>query len=335
MFLLRYLAVGIIGTLAVHYGAPRFKPLLAPSNPAPDGTSVAATSPATRPFEPVQERGGVRVVAPDPITEPDQPPSAAYEPSSEAAVAAPPPAVATPAADKAAPVVVTTLGYTPSTSRIPASGSDTTHWGVTLQEAALFERDGKRSGITLPGGVLVEQTGAGTSSRGEVALCRVWRQGAWAGPWLIATADLIRFEGGRGEVDADELDLLLRYGALHARQEARRRELVRQTVDANPHAAPLRQLKQQYDAAAERAKGLTRQRDGAQGTQRMKLGDELRRLKEDEMRMRRQIEALTRQYEAWKQAHPVATADPARDPQVRELAAQIESLRRQLGHFGL
>ena len=96
-----------------------------------------------------------------------------------------------------------------------------------------------------------------------------------------------------------------------------------------------RGLKQQYDAAAERAKGLTRQRDGAQGTQRMKLGDELRRLKEDEMRMRRQIEALTRQYEAWKQAHPVATADPARDPQVRELAAQIESLRRQLGHFGL
>ena len=335
MFLLRYLAVGIIGTLAVHYGAPRFKPLLAPSNPAPDGTSVAATSPATRPFEPVQERGGVRVVAPDPITEPDQPPSAAYEPSSEAAVAAPPPAVATPAADKAAPVVVTTLGYTPSTSRIPASGSDTTHWGVTLQEAALFERDGKRSGITLPGGVLVEQTGAGTSSRGEVALCRVWRQGAWAGPWLIATADLIRFEGGRGEVDADELDLLLRYGALHARQEARRRELVRQTVDANPHAAPLRRLKEAYDAARTEAERLTRERDTARDAERIRLGDELRRVKDQEPRMRRELESLARQYEAWKSSHAAPAAVPAQDAQLQAIQAQMQALRPRLGNFGM
>ena len=114
-------------------------------------------------------------------------------------------------------IVVTELGYTPSTQRIRASGTDITHWGVTLLQAPFFEKDGKRRAETLPGGTLVEQTAATSSSKGEMALCRFWRGSGWAGPFLVATADLVRFPGGRDEVDADELEVLLRYAELKCR----------------------------------------------------------------------------------------------------------------------
>ena len=61
-------------------------------------------------------------------------------------------------------------------------------------------------------------TGSTGSGRG-----RVWRGSSWSGPYLVATADLLRFSGGRDEVDADEFDVLLRYAGLNARAEARKR----------------------------------------------------------------------------------------------------------------
>jgi hypothetical protein len=226
-------------------------------------------------------------------------------------------------------------GYTPATQVIPSSGPDITHWGVALVDALVYERDGKRRDGTLPGGTLVEQTAVTTSSRGEMALCRIWRNSHWIGPYLISTADLIRFEGGRSEVAAEDFDSLARYAALNARIDARTKELQRSAVDANPHAAPLRQLKQRYDDAANRAKVLTQTRDNARGNARIDAGDELRKLKEDEVKMRRQLEALTRQYEEWKQRNATTPAAPERDSQVQALTAQMEALRPKLSNFGL
>jgi hypothetical protein len=233
------------------------------------------------------------------------------------------------------PVVITERNYTPSTQRIRPSGDDTTHWGVTILDASHFENDGKRREGNLPGGTLVEQISSTTSSKGEVALCRVWRGQEWEGPYLIATADLVRFGGGRGEVDAEALDALCRYYALNARVEARKNSLVRQAVDANPHAAQLRTLKQGYDEAAARAKQLTQTRDDASGAERIRTSDELRRLKETEPVLRKNLEAVTRQYEQWKQSHSTAGAGPAQDTEIQALEAQMKVLLPRLHAFGL
>ena len=340
-YVLRYLATALVGTLVIYYGLPRLRPLLPEVIRSMSQPAAAVPARASAPAREPRPATGSRRETPRtlPLTTPAAgraaPPSApdAGLPDPAAMqVAAPPPV---PAAPSAAPTVVTPLGYTPSVQRIPPSGADITHWGVTLQHAPFFEKDGKRRAEVLPGGTLVEQTDAMSSSKGEMALCRIWRGSGWAGPFLVATADLVRFPGGRDEVDADELEVLLRYAELNARAEARKRELARLGVDANPHTAPLRRLKEAYDAARAQAERLTRERDEARGAERIRLGDELRRVKEQEPRMRRELESLARQYEAWKSSHATPAADPSLDADVQALQAQMQALRPRLGNFGL
>ena len=344
-FLLRYLATALVGTLLIYYGLPRLRPLLAERFPAMGMTAPRDTAPAGA--TPVAAR-----LEPQPLSACAEPaalpsPASVSRPAENAvpaedAVPAPETSLpeeastnATPVAPPPGPEVVTQLAYTPSTRRIPPSGTDVTHWGVTLLNAPVFEKDGKRRAETLPGGTLVEQTAATSSSKGEMALCRFWRGSGWAGPFLVATADLVRFPGGRDEVDADELEVLLRYAELNARAEERRKELTRRGVDANPHTAPLRRLKEEYDAAGAEAGRLTKKRDAARGAERIRLGDELRRVKEQEPRMRRELESLTRQYEAWKSSHAALTAEPAQDAQLQAIQAQMQALSPRLGNFGM
>jgi hypothetical protein len=344
-FLLRYLATALVGTLLIYYGLPQLKPLLpevframgptAPRDSAPAGApSMAAHRrpqpwPASAEPEALSASPSVSLPAEDAMSTPGT--SVAVETATNGTPAAPP-AVPVP---PPGPEVITQLGYTPSTQRIRASGTDITHWGVTLQHAPFFEKDGKRRAEVLPGGTLVEQTAATTSSKGEMALCRIWRGSGWAGPYLVATADLVRFPGGRDEVDAGELEVLLRYAELNARAEERRKELTRLSVDANPHAAPLRQLKEAYDAARTEAERLTRERDTARGAERIRLGDDLRRVKDQEPRMRRELESLARQYEAWKSSHAAPAAAPEQDAQLQAILAQMQALRPRLGNFGM
>lgn len=340
-YVLRYLATALVGTLVIYYGLPRLRPLLPEVIRSMSQPAAAVPARASAPAREPRPATGSRRETPRtlPLTTPAAgraaPPSApdAGLPDPAAMqVAAPPPV---PAAPSAAPTVVTPLGYTPSVQRIPPSGADITHWGVTLQHAPFFEKDGKRRAEVLPGGTLVEQTDAMSSSKGEMALCRIWRGSGWAGPFLVATADLVRFPGGRDEVDADELEVLLRYAELNARAEERRKELTRLSVDANPHAAPLRRLKEAYDAARIEAERLTRERDTARDAERIRLGDELRRVKDQEPRMRRELESLARQYEAWKSSHAAPAAVPAQDAQLQAIQAQMQALRPRLGNFGL
>lgn len=323
-FWVKYLATAILGTVLVYYGAPRIKPSL----PSVVQAMRRPTEMRHAPIRPVSVPA-----APVPVAAPSEAP--VRLPDSEADT---PPDSDRSAGQPSAPhaaVVVSEPGYLPSTQRIRPSDGTTTHWGVTVVEASVYEMDGKRRPQPLPGGTLIEQTGTTTSSRGEMAICRIWNGAGWDGPGLVAAADLIRFAGGRDTVDADALATLQRYYTLNARLEKRRQELVRRAVDANPHAAELRRLKQAYDAAAKRAEALTQQRDEQNNAERIRIGDELRRLKESERSMRKQIEGVTTRYEAWKQANGGAAVDASRDPQMQALASQMKELLPRLKDFEL
>lgn len=217
---------------------------------------------------------------------------------------------------------------------VPATSAPITHWGVAIRDAPLYSTAGKRLSATLPGGSLVVQSGSGSSSRGDVALCHGWYDNQWQGPWLIDTADLVRFEGDHSEISDSELAPLLRYGRLRAQIAARRDILTKGDVESNPHTSRLRQLKSEYDDAAARAAKLTAQRDEATGAARNRMADELRRLKEEEGRMRREIEAATTRYNEWKNRNTGSAADPSKDPQIREWTGQLNQLMPHLRQFG-
>lgn len=233
-------------------------------------------------------------------------------------------------------VVENVISYTPSTDRIPSSGPDVQFWGVAINDAQVYERDGRNRDSKIPGGTLVEVTKTSNSSRGEVALCRIRHNNNWVGPYLIATTELIRFEGGREEVDANDVEKLCAYYALNAKMQNRENELKLKVASANPHFAELKRKADQYNAHKKRAEELTAKRDSAKGPERSKIISELTQLKNTEAREASDVAALTKKYEDWKKSHPnAATANVESDAVYMECKRRMEAMLPELAVFGL
>ena len=338
-FLPKYLIAAAIGTAAVYVGAPFARPLLNADTPAP--SAEAPTEPTwiqvdVNPgefSEPVAS-----AVASDDGPAGDETPAA--EPSSRQTVKPsnrqPPNSQPAPDAGEPEVIVENVRGYTPSTERIRPSGNDVTYWGVTIVDAPFYDRDGKLRDDKLAGGTLIEQTGAKSSSKGEMAICRIWRKSGWAGSYLVSTADLIRFDGGRDEVDADDVENLCRYYNYSAAVERRKEELVQKAASANPHYAELKRKATAYKEHQKRAEELTAKRDQAKGAERSKIIAELTQLKNAEAREASEVQALTRKYEDWKKSHPsVSGADPSADPVCRGFLNKMNELKPKLAVFGI
>ncbi len=330
-FLPKYIAAAIVGTIAVYVGSPFAMP--GDGQVPGDGDQVAELpevltfDQADRPpARPIARPASRRIGQPTGRRTATPPPPA--DPAGEGQA---------PAGEDAPEVIVENVrGYTPSTERIRASGNDVKYWGVTIVDASFYDRDGKLREERLPGGTLIEQTGAKGSSKGEVAICRIWRNGQWAGSYLVSTADLIRFDGGREEVDADDVDNLCKYYSLNAKAENRKKELAQKAAFANPHFAELKRKATAYNEHRKRAEELTAKRDGATGAERSKIIAELTQLKNAEAREAAEVQSLTRKYEEWKKNHPNAgAANPEADPAYRDYLGKLSELRPKLAVFGI
>ena len=333
-FLPKYLITAAIGTAAVYVAAPFARPLLPADTPAPSDEA---------PIEPTWIQVDV-----DPDEFPEAIPSAiasddnpaggempAVNPSNRQTVK-PSNHQTIPEASEPEVIVENVRGYTPSTERIRASGSDVLYWGVTIVDAPFYDRDGKLRDDKIAGGTLIEQTGTKSSSKGEMAICRIWRKTGWAGSYLVSTADLIRFDGGREEVDADDVENLCLYYNYSATVERRKEELVRKAASANPHYAELKRKATAYKEHQKRAEELTAKRDQAKGAERSRIIAELTQLKNAEAREASEVQALTRKYEEWKKAHPSTSgADPSADPVCRGYLGKMAELKPKLAVFGI
>ena len=340
-FLPKYLVVAAIGTLAVYVGAPYLRPYLPGGKPAPSGeapTEPVWTQAAVNLDDFAQDVDADDALDADPVgdeTPAAEPPDRQNaKPSSRQTVK---PSNEQPDSQDEPEVIVENVrGYTPSTERIRASGSDVTYWGVTIRDASFYDRDGKLRDDPVPGGTLIEQTAAKRSSKGEMAICRIWRGRNWAGSYLISTADLIRFDGGREQVDADDVDNLCRYYGLSAAVERRKEELVQRAASANPHYRELKAKAKTYNDHMKRAEELTAKRDQAKGAERSRIIAELTQLKNAEAREAAEVQSLTRKYEEWKKNHPSTSgADPSSDPVCKGYLRQMDELRPKLTVFGL
>ncbi len=330
-FFPKYLVVAVISSLAVYVGAPFLRPYLPGEKPAP--SDEAPTEPTWIQVDVGPDEfpeATASAVAPD--ADPVGAETPAAEPSNRQTVK---PSNEQPDSQSEPEVIVENVrGYTPSTERIRASGSDVTYWGVTIVDASFYDRDGKLRDTKIVGGTLIEQTGAKSSSKGEMALCRIWRNGNWAGSYLISTADLIRFDGGREEVDADDVDRLCKYYSYSAAVERRKEELTQKAASANPHYAELKRKATAYNEHKKRAEELTAKRDSAKGSERNNIIAELTKLKNAEAREAAEVQSLTRKYEDWKKAHP-SMVNPAADPICKGYLDKMAELKPKLSVFGL
>ena len=233
-------------------------------------------------------------------------------------------------------IVQTVRGFTPSTKTIPASGPIVQFWGIALVDCPLFEQTGKRSSETLDGGSLIEQISALQSSRGEMAKIKIWNGTSWGGEYLVSTADLVRFQGGRDDVDAEGVEDLRTYYSLASQLEKRKVEVAQTAAGKNPHYDQLKALVTEFNANEEKVKRLTEQRDTTKGSRRTRLADELRRLEVQIQREKAQLKDVTAKFEAWKANHiNDVTPDYAADPVIKSIQGQMATIKPRLASFGL
>lgn len=341
MFWLRYLLALLFGTAAVYFLAPAAWEKFSQRDSGKGDFAFEEAAPAQT-QKPAQRRP-VRAAA-SPNAPRARAAAPAARPIAKAAAEAEPAAV-TPAAREAAgaepaqvadaPVeVVQVIQRRLSTDDVPQSSGDVIRWGVVMVESGVFHKDGRRLANKVPGGSLAEITKMASSSKGEMALCVLWDGRKWNGPFLVAASDICMFEGTREGMAADDVGKLVKYCRLNAALEARKQELREQEVNANPHAAKLRELDKKSQEFAEKVKALTERRDKAVGGERTRVADELRRLEATATKHNAEVARQVALYEEWKAKHPAPAKSPENDAKCRELASALDAMRGEVEMFG-
>lgn len=358
MFWVKYVVVAILGTVLVYFAAPklwdRYQSTLDSEDPfaRPESESLERRPIPVSAAEPIKRRPPAAVQTPVP-RQPRQKPAADGEwhaPGSELAnepnpVSKPTTPAASGAADEAAqsvppeepaPEVIVEQGPPRSIDKIPVSAAGVLRWGVIVFDTGAFKQDGKRIPNKAPGGTLIEITDAVMTKQGrELASCWCWSGRRWDGPVLIPTTDLLMFEGGRGDILAEDVDNLMAYYKLNASLIARKEAIEKAAIDANPHAARLRDMSAAYNAKAERVKELTSQRDLAKGAARVKIADELRKLEavnaKEQSALKRQVDL----YNKWKENHAQEPADFEKDREYASIKRKMSELHPKVEMFGV
>ncbi len=191
-----------------------------------------------------------------------------------------------------------------SLDRIPQASPDVICWGVLRINASAFRVGGKRISERAPGGTLAEITQFVKTKDGvEMARCRLEHNSKWYGPYLIASADIVIYEGTRRDVFYDDLKNLCEYYKVWSAIKAREDELYKSFLNKNPHYRKLRDVTAEYNKMQDSIPELTKKRDSSSGTQRIKYADELRAIEVKQAKMKNEIKELTKQYEKWKASH--------------------------------
>ena len=327
-FWLSYILIAILGTVGVYYGTqPLWQALGHPlSSPAPAmaTTGVRTSDPTLAPKGSVI-RPATSIARPTPTPSPDVGPAATPAPSADNT---------TRPGDAAAPATTTESkppdATTPGNSPYPAPAPGCTAWGLTLASASYYSLSGENRG-KLPGGTIMDIDEGRNSSKGDMSLGRVERNNAMLGPYLVANADLVRFNVPRSEVPVENIATLKQYYFLKGTLDQRLTDLKQQAVGANPFAAAYGEAVQKYNEFGTREKQLVTKRDAASGAERMRLMDQLREMIPENQRLLRAVNESKEKYNKWKAANPAAaTPDLASDPQALELKKQLAALEPQV-----
>ena len=330
-FFVSFLLVAMFGSVGIYYGT---QPLWAAMGiPLPSSAHPATGAPAPVTPQPyIQSATPLDSPTPAPVVRPIPAPSRMTETTPPAALAPAPvtepvPASTTPPATEA-PVSEAVTATTADSIPPPTPGSKS--WGMTMTGVPYYTLSGENRG-KLPGGMIMDIEDTRSTSKGDMSVGRVERDGTMAGPYLIANANLVIFQVSRGTVPPDTIIRLKQYYDLKGKLDQRVSDLKKQTASANPYTAAYGEAIQKYNDFGVREKQLTEKRDAAKGEERMRVMDQLRGMIPESKRLERAVEDAKTKYNKWKAANPeTTTVATGADPQVLELQKKLSALEPQI-----
>lgn len=223
-----------------------------------------------------------------------------------------------------------------STDVIPPSSDKVISWAILCNDSSAFRETGKRIPAKAPGGHLVEiSEGVRTTEGEEIARCMIWNGTKWFGPYLVRTYDLLMFKGGRDLILAKDIDNLLEYYRLNTSLLNRKAELDRIHKSKNPYYTRLRDLSEEYNKMASRAKELVSLRDKSDGVKRINAAEELRKLEVEQTRKKRELDQLVKVYNQWKQDNYRGDVNYSSDKTIISITEKMNALKPKVIDFGV
>ena len=204
------------------------------------------------------------------------------------------------------------------------------NWGIVVTNSFFYDAQMKPQGIML-GGTVVARKSSRLLPDGNVAECCYLKEGRL---WVYDTvhiyeADLVLFDMPYDKSDPEQRDLLIEYCRLYGLHEAEKARLYKNMSQRNPHLSAHQETAKAYREFLARAKEVHEEHEAATGARRSALQDQLRKMKGQEMEVKRRYEEAKAQYDAWKQQNVTAPAEAGRlkTPEMQTLENQMNALR--------
>lgn len=197
-------------------------------------------------------------------------------------------------------------------------------WGVTYQETAFYNEKGAYLGVIPSGEILNCLKGKLASSKGDLIECQ--RSSSTNAPLLIARKDAYFFTGDYNKLAAKQVQMLATYYQLNGKITERRRKLLDEGANLNPHFQATRTALVALTQNIEAAKQLQQQLAGATGPKKMALDEQLRALKVKETGLKITFDETQKSFVAWKKQHLSELPNPETDPTIKAWYADKQKL---------
>jgi len=211
-----------------------------------------------------------------------------------------------------------------------AQSAETRSWGVVSREGAkAYTTNGKFLG-KLQAGTILSILSVRKTKTGRVAVCTLQVSGD-KDKLLVRTSELEMRRGLLEKAGEKEKDLTIKAAKLQA-AIGRARSGPEETVAANnPHAGAYAEVKKKHAAFWKKVSALEARHEAADGEERMRYFDELRRLKGEDIRIGTELESVKKKYDAWNRQHRPARVDT---PEIRALESELQDVRYKLREIG-
>lgn len=305
-FITRYVFAAVLGSAAIIAAAPMLRPAALP----PWLTELSAVIRGV----PALDRAANRL---SDILLWNAAPTANSAPASDAASRD-----ARPATGPAATAPARAAGSAPGAT----SGQ---RWAVVSRSGAEVYRSSGDVPLRLPAGTSLHTSGRRTGPDGQFVSCQLPIPGPrLSQPFHLQAESVTLYAGSLDAMSDETLSTAQQLARLQADLHTLRAKSPAPERQDNPHLAEMKRTREAIVAHQNQARALQQQFAEATGDNRMKLGDQLRMLKGEEIKLQQDHKAAKGPYDSWNAAHPKqATSE---DPHLSALEKEIAALAAKL-----
>ena len=207
----------------------------------------------------------------------------------------------------------------------PAAAKGPPWWGVVIASTAkAYSSSGKFLFRPDPG-ALFKITDIRKTKSGELAQGYAVTGGHANSKVFVPVGDLTIRAGNLTDLSTTVRDLCVREGRLLGAIDEFERESKKALRQDNPHTPEYARTKSAYVAYWKKVKALQAQRDESEGADHVRISDELRALKGDDIHLGQAYELAKKNYEEWNRTHPVASIEPSELATLEQELAEVRT----------